>query len=197
MRPLALLMLGGGVAVGGVLLYRRAGLEGRKRLDLGRRTPQRDLPREPHRAPNSSVLRATRLQMRGARSDPSSTWLACGERRRVACSPGYKDPNAVKPGTKMPKFPFGPMMKRRMAPSGYLSKMKRASAQRRQILASDRHVGLEKGSRSVRRLRAALACHRDREIKGRFVGPDLTWVGIRKPESWEQIWLRDPPGLQA
>ncbi len=100
------------------------------------------------------------------------------------------DPNAVKPGTKMPKFPFSDE-ERRMA-VGYLSKLNRPLATA-EILGSQLS-SVDKG-RALFEDYDCYACHRIGS-DGRFVGPDLTWVGIRKPESWERIWLQDPPGFK-
>lgn len=101
-----------------------------------------------------------------------------------------QDPNAVKPGTKMPKFPFTDE-ERRLAVS-YLSKLKRP-LRTGEILASD-GTAEEKGARLFADY-DCYACHRIAD-QGRFVGPDLTWVGLRKPQDWERIWLADPPGFK-
>ncbi len=100
------------------------------------------------------------------------------------------DPNAVKPGTKMPKFPFeGDELAQTVA---YLSRMHRRLSTEA-ILAGD-ESSVEKG-RALFADYDCYACHRVGD-DGRFVGPDLTWVGLRKPEAWERIWLADPPGFK-
>lgn len=101
-----------------------------------------------------------------------------------------RDPNAVKQGTKMPKFPFTDE-EFEMA-VGYLTKMTR-DLRTREILATGMS-GVEKG-RALFEDYDCRACHRIGD-QGRFVGPDLTWVGARKPAAWERIWLRDPPGFK-
>jgi mono/diheme cytochrome c family protein len=101
-----------------------------------------------------------------------------------------KNPNAVKPGTKMPKFPFTEE-ERELAVS-YLSKMKRP-LRSEEILASGKPA-VEQG-RELFVDYDCFACHRIGN-EGRFVGPDLTWVGIRKPETWERIWLTSPPDFK-
>ncbi|MFQ5528433.1 MAG: c-type cytochrome [Thermoanaerobaculia bacterium] len=101
-----------------------------------------------------------------------------------------QDPNAVKPGTKMPKFPFTD--EERKLTVEYLTKMKR-DLRTDEILASDKPL-FEIG-RELFLDYDCLACHRIGD-EGRFVGPDLTWVGIRKPEAWEQIWLTSPPAFK-
>ncbi len=101
-----------------------------------------------------------------------------------------QDPNVVKPGTKMPKFPFTD--EERKLAVDYLSKMTR-TLKTDEILASDQS-SVAKG-RALFADYDCFACHRIGS-EGRFVGPDLTWVGIRKPETWERAWLRDPPGFK-
>ena len=101
------------------------------------------------------------------------------------------DPNAVKPGTKMPRFPFeGDELEQTVQ---YLSNMKRP-LQTEEILASGAG-SVEKGEALFKDFEC-LACHRVAD-EGRFVGPDLTWIGLRKPESWERVWLRDPPAFKS
>lgn len=101
-----------------------------------------------------------------------------------------QDPNAVKPGTKMPKFPF--QGDERAQTVRYLSNMLR-ELRTDEILASPAS-SVEKG-RALFADYDCSACHRVGDT-GRFVGPDLTWVGIRKPESWERVWLHDPPAFK-
>lgn len=101
-----------------------------------------------------------------------------------------KDPNVVKPGTKMPKFPFTD--EERKLAVDYLTNMKR-DLRTEEILAGDKKP-VDKG-RELFLDYDCLACHRIGD-EGRFVGPDLTWVGIRKPEDWERIWLTSPPAFK-
>lgn len=99
------------------------------------------------------------------------------------------NPVAVKPGTLMPKFPFKPD-ELEMAVD-YLSKMKRPL--RTQAILSRPDASVEKGQALFEDY-DCYACHRIGD-KGRFVGPDLTFVGVRKTVQWERIWLRDPEGF--
>ncbi len=101
-----------------------------------------------------------------------------------------EDPNVIKPGTKMPKFPFTDQ--ERKLTVDYLAAMKRP-LRTTEILAQDINQ-VEKG-RQLFQDYDCLACHRIGD-EGRFVGPDLTWVGLRKREPWERIWLTDPPGFK-
>jgi len=101
-----------------------------------------------------------------------------------------EDPNRVKPGTKMPKFPFTADEFELAVAS--LTGMKRA-LHTQQIVHGDGSPE-EKGARLFEDY-DCLACHRIGKT-GRFVGPDLTWIGVRKPESWERVWLRDPDAFK-
>lgn len=100
------------------------------------------------------------------------------------------DPQQVKAGTKMPKFDFTPTQLE--AAARYLMNMKK-DLQTDAILAKDGPL-IDKGE-SLFKDYDCLACHRIGST-GRFVGPDLTWVGVRKTEEWEQIWLADPPAFK-
>ena len=102
-----------------------------------------------------------------------------------------EDPNQVKPGTKMPKFPFTPDEFELAVAS--LTRMTRP-LHTQAILEGD-GSSAEKGARLFEDY-DCLACHRVGKT-GRFVGPDLTWVGVRKAESWERIWLRDPDAFKS
>ncbi|MFQ5823075.1 MAG: c-type cytochrome [bacterium] len=101
-----------------------------------------------------------------------------------------KDPQQVKPGTKMPKFDFTSEQFKKAV--DYLSNMKK-ELRTDKILAKDNSL-VEKGEQLFKEY-DCLACHRHGS-EGRFVGPDLTWVGLRKTESWEKIWLADPPAFK-
>lgn len=100
------------------------------------------------------------------------------------------DPQAVKPGTKMPNFDFPP--DQLQSAVNYLSNMKK-DLQTEAILAKNTTL-LDKGKLLFEDY-DCLGCHRVGS-KGRFVGPDLTWVGLRKTEDWEQLWLADPPAFK-
>ena len=100
------------------------------------------------------------------------------------------DPQAVKPGTKMPKFEFTP--DEFEAAAAALSRLRRPVDSRG--ILSGAGTAVEKGERLFRAY-DCLACHRiGRE--GRFVGPDLTWLALRKMRGWERTWLSDPPGFK-
>jgi cytochrome c2 len=101
-----------------------------------------------------------------------------------------KDPQQVKPGTKMPKFDFTPE-KLEMAVN-YLSNMKK-ELHTSEILA--KNVSLAEKGELLFKDYDCSACHRTGS-EGRFIGPDLTWVGLRKTEAWEKIWLADPPAFK-
>lgn len=97
-----------------------------------------------------------------------------------------KDPNSIKPGTKMPTFSFTPDEFEEVV--GYVSAMKR-----------DLDVeGVLSGNGSPQQKGEGVfgeydcyACHRIGS-EGRFIGPDLTWLGQRKTSDWERVWLKDP-----
>jgi len=101
-----------------------------------------------------------------------------------------KDPQAVKPGTKMPNFDFPPEQLDMAV--GYLTKMKK-ELHTEQILASNAPL-TDKG-KSLFEDYDCQACHRVGS-EGRFIGPDLTWVAIRKTEAWERTWLKNPDAFK-
>lgn len=101
-----------------------------------------------------------------------------------------KDPQEVKPGTKMPTFDFTPDELTKTV--GYLSKM-RKELRTAEILSKNIEP-VEQGELLFEDY-DCLACHRVGS-SGRFVGPDLTWIGVRKSEEWENIWLADPPAFK-
>ena len=96
------------------------------------------------------------------------------------------DPNAVKPGTKMPKFPFTP--EEREAATEYLTALR--PARNVDAILAGAGSAAEKGEALFREY-DCYACHRV-GAEGRFVGPDLTWLGRRKTREWERVWLKDP-----
>lgn len=102
-----------------------------------------------------------------------------------------KDPQQVKPGTKMPTFPFtGQQLELAVS---HLTSMRR-DIDTAPILASTM-TAAEKGG-AIFEQYDCLACHRVGD-DGRFVGPDLTWIGLRKERSWERVWLHDPEAWKA
>ncbi len=98
----------------------------------------------------------------------------------------FSDPNSLKPGTKMPNFAFSPTELDDLLK--HMTKMKRA-VNSEEILATNSDP--IKAGEALFDAYDCLACHRIGD-KGRFVGPNLTWVGIRKPQAWEATWLTDP-----
>lgn len=102
-----------------------------------------------------------------------------------------KDPNAVKPGTKMPSFAFTADEYELVV--GYLSALKR-SLNVDAILRSS--ASSEKKGETLFKEYDCVACHRVGS-DGRFIGPDLTWLGRRKAREWERIWLRDPSAWKS
>jgi cytochrome c2 len=101
------------------------------------------------------------------------------------------DPQQVRPGTKMPNFDFPPNQLNQVL--SYLTKMKKP-LRTDDILASSAPA-VDKG-KSLFLDYDCTACHR-MGSEGRFVGPDLTWIGKRKTQDWEKIWLTDPPAFKA
>lgn len=100
------------------------------------------------------------------------------------------NPNLVKPGTKMPKFPF--------TPEEFDLAVKSLMSLKRELHSDEILAGngtlVEKGEALFKDYDCQ-ACHRIGE-EGRFVGPDLTWVGTRKQEEWERLWLADPAAFK-
>lgn len=97
-----------------------------------------------------------------------------------------RDPQQVKPGTKMPKFDFPPDQLEQAV--NYLTNMKK-EFHTKEILA--KNVSFEEKGRLLFEDYDCKACHRVGS-EGRFIGPDLTWIGIRKTQTWEKVWLADP-----
>ena len=101
------------------------------------------------------------------------------------------DPQEVKPGTKMPKFDFTPQELEALV--GFFGRMTKTVDSDPILAGSDPPAG--KGEKLFQAY-DCLACHRiGRE--GRFVGPDLTWVGLRKTPAWERLWLHDPAAFKS
>lgn len=102
----------------------------------------------------------------------------------------FTNPDALKPGTKMPNFQFSEKELDRLL--AYLSKMKR-TINSDKILSSHSDP-IETGEKLFEAY-DCYACHRIGN-QGRFVGPNLTWIGLRKSREWETIWLTDPPAYK-
>ena len=101
------------------------------------------------------------------------------------------DPQKVKPGTRMPTFEFTPEQLEQAV--GHLTKMKR-ELNTDEILAKG-GTAVEKGKLLFADYDCS-ACHRIGS-EGRFVGPDLTFLGVRKTVEWERTWLADPEAFKA
>lgn len=101
-----------------------------------------------------------------------------------------QDPNAVKPGTRMPNFGFSADEIETLV--GYMKDMKRP-VDAAGLLG--RHSQPEAAGEALFRAYDCFACHRIGD-EGRFIGPNLTWVGMRKSRDWERVWLRDPPAYK-
>lgn len=97
-----------------------------------------------------------------------------------------QDPNAVKPGTKMPNFQFTKVEIDVLV--GYLDKLKKKIPSET-ILAAE--MGITEKGRQLLEEYGCKACHRIGD-EGRFIGVDLTWIGKRKPQAWEVAWLKNP-----
>ncbi|MCI0694265.1 c-type cytochrome [candidate division KSB1 bacterium] len=101
-----------------------------------------------------------------------------------------KDPNATKPGTKMPNFQFSDAELDNAL--SYLKDMKRTVESEKILAANPEPM---KAGEALFKAYDCYACHRIGD-QGRFIGPNLTWVGLRKPPEWERIWLKDPPAYK-
>lgn len=100
------------------------------------------------------------------------------------------NPNDVKNGTKMPNFQFSEQeLQSLLAVLVNLKKEFDAGA----ILAGS-GTPAEKGGRLFESY-DCYACHRIGS-RGRFIGPNLTWLGKRKSPDWEKNWLKDPGAMK-
>lgn len=102
----------------------------------------------------------------------------------------FKDPNSLKPGTKMPNFGFTDAELDDLL--SHMTKMKQEVNSDAILAANNDPID---AGRALFRAYDCLACHRIGN-EGRFVGPNLTWVGVRKPQKWEAVWLKDPPAYK-
>ncbi|RMD96773.1 MAG: hypothetical protein D6814_10785, partial [Calditrichaeota bacterium] len=101
-----------------------------------------------------------------------------------------KNPNSLKPSTKMPNFQFNDQELNQLVAD---MKRLRRSFDPEKILA-DNPDPVQAGEKLFQAY-DCFACHRIGK-KGRFVGPNLTWVGWRKSRDWETVWLRNPPAYK-
>lgn len=102
------------------------------------------------------------------------------------------DPQQVKPGTKMPRFPF--------TGEEYELTVAHLTAMRTEVDIAGilGRPNLDEAGRGAALFEAidCYACHRIGD-EGRFIGPDLTWLGTRKGRAWERVWLHDPTAWKA
>ena len=102
-----------------------------------------------------------------------------------------RDPNEVKNETKMPNFQFSNA--ELTAIVAVLTEMK-GDTETEAILANNSLSPVQRGEQ-IFGAKDCYACHRIGS-EGRFVGPNLTWLSIRKSEEWEREWLADPPAYK-
>ncbi|MFQ5608122.1 MAG: c-type cytochrome, partial [Candidatus Zixiibacteriota bacterium] len=102
----------------------------------------------------------------------------------------FKNPNSLKSGTKMPNFQFSESELDELL--SHLTKMKRG-VDGEALLASNPDP--VRGGEALFEAYDCYACHRIGD-RGRFVGPNLTWIGLRKSKEWETLWLKDPPAYK-
>ncbi len=100
------------------------------------------------------------------------------------------DPQAIKPGTKMPRFEFRPEEFEEAV--AHLSRLSMPVDS--QTILAGAGSDAAKGE-ALFQAYDCYACHRV-GADGRFVGPDLTWVGVRKRREWERVWLREPDAFK-
>lgn len=101
-----------------------------------------------------------------------------------------KDPAALKPGTAMPRVVLPEEALDRLIDE-LLSLSRPVDAKR--ILTEA--ATPEEGGRALMQAYDCYGCHRV-GAEGRFVGPDLTWIGFRKGREWETAWLRNPEAFK-
>ncbi len=100
------------------------------------------------------------------------------------------NPNDVKNGTRMPNFQFSEQELNELV--DVLSRLKK-EFDPQMILAGSGNPA-EKGEQLFKSY-DCFACHRIGS-KGRFIGPNLTWLGRRKSVEWEKNWLKNPPAYK-
>lgn len=98
----------------------------------------------------------------------------------------FSNPNSIKPGTKMPNFQFSDAELDQLI--GYLTRLKRNIDSDKILKSEKNHT---RAGEALFEAYDCYACHRIGD-KGRFVGPNLTWIGLRKSPEWERTWLHDP-----
>ena len=102
-----------------------------------------------------------------------------------------RDPNEVKNGTRMPNFQFS---EAELAEIVSVLREMKGDVGSAAVLANNSLSAVGKGEQ-VFAQKDCSACHRIGS-EGRFVGPNLTWLSIRKSATWEHEWLQDPPAYK-
>ncbi len=101
-----------------------------------------------------------------------------------------KDPRAVKPGTVMPNLHLSDKELDELV--GILSHLKKEVNSATILNSAKSRV--EKGEKLFTDY-DCFACHQIGR-SGMPIGPNLTWLGKRKPETWESRWLKEPGAIQ-
>lgn len=102
-----------------------------------------------------------------------------------------RNPQAVKPGTKMPTFGFSDEEIDTLLAD--LTNMRR-DIDPKLVVAEAK--GADDAGRRLFEAYDCYACHRIGS-RGRYNGPDLTWVGKWQSMEWEKGWLQDPAAHRA
>ncbi|MDP3939428.1 MAG: c-type cytochrome [Deltaproteobacteria bacterium] len=97
-----------------------------------------------------------------------------------------RNPSAVKPGTAMPNFGLTEQEIESLVTD--LSRARKTFDQQAIIAESPTP---DEAGRRLFEVYDCYACHRIGQ-KGRYNGPDLTWVGKWQDMNWEAGWLADP-----
>lgn len=101
-----------------------------------------------------------------------------------------RDPQAVRPGTRMPNFRFTDEELERLVAD--MSRLRR-SVPVKDILS--RHKDPVAAGEALFAAYDCYACHRIGKT-GRFIGPNLTWLGKRRSREWEERWLKNPQAVK-
>lgn len=100
------------------------------------------------------------------------------------------DPPAIRPDTPMPKFEMTEAEREDLSDTLRAMAKPVETAEILRSTASPLEIG-----RRVFEAYDCYACHRIGD-RGRFIGPDLTWIGFRKSETWERAWLANPDAFK-
>lgn len=102
-----------------------------------------------------------------------------------------RDPNEVKNGTRMPNFQFS---EPELAEIVSVIKEMKGDPGSASVLANGSLSPVDRGEQLFRQ-KDCYACHRIGS-EGRFIGPNLTWLAMRKSAAWEGEWLQNPPAYK-